>query len=652
MYVPMAKCSSCGKDNPNNGQFCIFCGVPLRSQNLASMLGTESGEIQAERSNPHLSALLEEIKLNRSQLESLATRITAAERLLGTGISQAFERNISRSSQALPTAEPPSTGRTLPPNKKAGSYITARNWDWEWLLGGNWLARIGVLALILGMGFFLRLAFDNNWIGETGRVAVGVLVGLGFLGAGEFSKRRYPSWAQTLIGGGIAILYLSLYAAFALYQLLGTIPTFGLFCLVTVTASILALRYESKTIAVLGIFGGFTTPLVMWERLPDQWLLISYVLLLDMGVLALATFRTWRWLTLLGMVGSSIVYGLWYWEFGDGADLLLAQGGLTVIFLIFVGATSIFHLIWRRQTEATDFTLILLNASYFLGASYWILWDEYRDWLGSFTLLLALFYSLFAYGALRRGPQQAPLALLISGIALVLIAVAVPVQIDGPWICIAWATEAGALMWIALQLRVPQLRVIALGILAILAVRLLTVETWVDQETFRLILNHRVVAFGSGIISLYVVVYLAYRSRHLLLQWELRLIPYLLLFASFFTLWLMSAEAISYFERDANLDQWALELDSFNAQTLSLSVIWALYGSMILTIGMLKGWTGVRLGGLTVLSLVILKVFLVDSFALEEGYRVAAYLILGVLLVMGGLFYQRHGEIIRKSLRK
>lgn len=648
---PMALCSSCSKENSGNGQFCIFCGVPLRSQGLVDIFDAESEENSAELDNPPFSDLLEEIHLNRSQLERLSSRIAALERLLSMESSPAIGSKTSRSGQTFPTGET-DTGGAAPPNVRVGSYLASRNWDWEWLFGGNWLARIGVLALILGMGFFMKLAFENNWIGETGRVTVGVLIGLGFGGAGEIAKRRYPSWAQTLIGGSIAILYLSLYAAFALYQLLGAIPTFGLFCLLTITTSILALRYESKTIAVLGIFGGFTTPLAMWERLPDQWLLMIYVLLLDMGVLALATFRTWRWLTLLGMVGSAIVYGFWYLEFGDGADLLVALGGLGGIFLIFVNATSLFHLIWKRKTEGFDYTLILLNASYFLGASYWILWDEYRAWLGSFTLLLALFYGLFAYGALRRGSEQAQLALFISGLALVLVAIAVPVQVDGPWISIGWATQAGVLMWIAFQLRAPQLRLLALGILVALSVRLLTMETWVDQEAFRLLVNHRVAAFGSGIISLYAVAYIVYRSRDLLLQWELRLIPYLLVTANLFTLWLMSIEAMSYFERAANLSQMPFGWDLGNAQTLSLSVIWALYGSVILTIGMWKRWTGVRLGGLTILSLVILKVFLVDSFALEQGYRVAAYLSLGTLLVTGGFFYQRHGEIIRNTLLK
>ena len=78
------------------------------------------------------------------------------------------------------------------------------------MIGGNWMARVGIIALIVGVGFFLKLAFDNNWVGDTGRVALGILGGLALLGAGEYWQTRYPIYARVLLGGGIALLYLSL----------------------------------------------------------------------------------------------------------------------------------------------------------------------------------------------------------------------------------------------------------------------------------------------------------------------------------------------------------------------------------------------------------------------------------------------------------
>ncbi len=222
----------------------------------------------------------------------------------------------------------------------------AAEWNWEWLLGGNWLARIGAVALVLGAGFFLKLAIDYNWIGESGQVFLGLVAGLALIAGGEYWQKKYPIWAQPLTGAGIAVLYLSIFAAFALYELLPPVAAFGLFSLVTLVAAALALRYESMPIAVIGIFGGFLTPLLLNERLPDQRLLLAYVLVLDLGVLALATFRNWRWFTLLSLIGSLGLY--WFWQAELNPGPLLGQVGITLIFLIFVAATTLFHVIWRR----------------------------------------------------------------------------------------------------------------------------------------------------------------------------------------------------------------------------------------------------------------------------------------------------------------
>ena len=98
----------------------------------------------------------------------------------------------------------------------------------EQAIPGNWLARIGVAAVIIAVGFFLKLAFDNEWISDAQQVVLGVTGGLVLLGASEYWLDRYRVWAQALAGGGIAILYLSAFAAFALYDLVGFLPAYVL----------------------------------------------------------------------------------------------------------------------------------------------------------------------------------------------------------------------------------------------------------------------------------------------------------------------------------------------------------------------------------------------------------------------------------------
>ena len=398
------------------------------------------------------------------------------------------------------------------------------NWDWEWLFGGNWLARIGVLALVIGIGFFLKLAFDNQWIGETGRVVLGLVGGLALLGAGEFWRSRYPVWALPLTGGGLAILYLAIFAAFSLYGLIPAMWALGFFFLVTLTAAGLALRYESLSIAVLGILGGFATPLLL-GRPPagpagpaglrpcaGPWCAGAG----DLPQLAVVH--------AIGLIGSLVLYVFWRTELDPG--LLLATIGITVIFLIFVGATTLFHLLWRREPRAFDHALVLLNAAAYFGFSYELLFEEFRAWMGGFTLLLGLFYMLLAYGIFIRHREQVRHSLFAMGIAAVFVAIAVPVQLDGPWISVAWAVEGVVLVWLSFQFGMPQLRWFGLGAFTIFTYWLLFIDTpnalGDDVTPF---LNVYTLTYAVPIAASFLAAFLVYRERDGLLQWERVLFP-------------------------------------------------------------------------------------------------------------------------------
>ena len=629
-------------------------------------------------------------------------------------------------------------------------------------MGGNWLARIGIVALVIGVGFFLKLAFDNDWIGETGRVVLGIVIGLALLGGGEYWQRRYPIWAQPLTGGGIAILYLSIFAAFSLYDLIPSVAAFGFFFLVTLTAAGLALKYEAMTIAILGIVGGFITPVLLRDNLPDQRLLIAYVLVLDLGVLGLATFRNWRWFNLLGLAGSLGLFWFWYDELEP--SLLLAQLGITFIFLIFMGATTLFHILWRRAPGPLDQALMVLNAAAYFGITYGLLFDDYRPWMGGFTLLLSALYGLLGYAVLVRSRENVRLSFFALGIAVVFLTIAVPVQLGGPWISVAWAVEGAVLIWLSFTLRMPQLRLfgllvfaafagylliidtpdafgasfrpffnsymlayavvivityllayllyrekgalqpwerylfptflvagnlfltiavpiqaegawiavtwaveaivlvwlsfrlglyqlrlVGLGVFAIMVVRLLAFDTRdVDLETFRPIINLRFLAFAAGITAVGLAAYLLrlWRERLLDVREEYLILVFLGV-ANFLTLWILSAEIISSVDSDVFEVERGIRGD---IKSLSLSILWAVYAGAAIVTGIVKRSRYIRLAGLALLAVPVIKLFAFDIFALEQGYRVGAFMSLGAILVLGGFLYQRYSRAIRGFL--
>lgn len=759
-------CPECGKECLAEDRFCTVCGHNLGGERSAPPGDGPESELDVPG---QIAVLRETLSSLATQVSQIADRVGSLDGVL-SGLAQTPQP--VRIPQPTPTATAnlaPSGNvayRTFPIMSQQSLRRVVPQWlndlNWEWLLGGNWLAKIGVVALVFGIGFFLKLAFDNNWIGETGRVALGLGLGLAFLGAGEYWQKRYPIWSQPITGGGIAILYLSIFAAFSFYQLMPPLPALGLSFLVTVTGAGLALRNESMAIAVLGIMGGFLTPVLLSEHLPDERILLAYVLVLDLGVLALATFRNWRWFTLLGLLGSLALFGFWL----DGLDpgLLLAQAGITAIFVIFIGATTLFHIIWKRVTLPMDLSLMVINATAYFGISYGLLFEEFRLWMGGFTLLLAAIYGTLGYAVLKRSQEQVYLSLFSLAVALIFLTIAIPVQLAGPWVSIAWAVEgtvliwlsftlkmnpmrwmgmlvflifsawllfidtpaafkadlrpllnpytlayvvaiaatflsafllhrerealqAGennvftaflalgslflgvavpvqvsgmwipiawaiegvALIWLSFRLNVYQLRLFALGLFAVMVVRLLAFETFsVDLRAFSPIINERFAAFAAGTVAFYAVAYISWRGKDkLLTEQEWLIIPTFLFAANLLTLWVLSAEVINTV--DAALPDVARSIVN-NLKSLSLSMLWALYAVLLIVLGFARRLRWVRWAGLALLMVPVVKLFVFDVFELEQGYRVAAFMSLGAILVAGGFLYQRFRGAIREFL--
>ena len=463
------RCAVCDGENADENRFCILCGSPLAAEQPAADAEPDDA-VEALRADVHrLSAEVAQLR-----------RAMAAHELT----AQPAEAREAAGAAARPASAPGPMSRPVhapepAPAAQRSSIVHAV--DWEIILGGNWLARVGALALIVGTTFFLKLAFDNDWIGETERVLLGVVGGLALIGAGEYWRRRYAIYSQALAGGGVAILYVSVFAAYSFYDLIATYPAIGVLALISVGAAALALRHESTSLAILGIVGAFLAPFVI-GAFDDQatqgaagtsYEVMVYVLLVNVGVLALSTFRNWRWFTLLALVASLASFAAWFEYTGPDVDPIASQAFLTGIFLIFVAATTLYHVIWRRVPKAFDHSLMVFNAGAYLALTYATLWDDFRAWMGLAALGLSLFYVLLGAVALRRGREQYYLALMALGITAVMLAVAAPLQLGGPWFGAAWAAQGVVLIWLSFRLGREQTRLAGYAALSLSAIWLL-----------------------------------------------------------------------------------------------------------------------------------------------------------------------------------
>jgi hypothetical protein len=476
--------------------------------------------------------------------------------------------------------------------------------------------------------------------------------------AGQHWIKRYRVWAQALTGGGIAVLYLSIFASYALNDLMDFFPTFALMFLVTILAVAIALRRESMAIAIIGIVGAFLVPIILSASNlngessggaeTNPGLMIAYILVLDAGIVGLSTFRKWRWFTLLGFGGSLAVYGLWYAKSGHDGSVAAAEWSLAGIFLCFAAATTLFHVVWRRTPVLTDLALMSLNAAVFFCVSYALLWSDYRGWLGLFSVGMAGLYAITGYAAWRRSDENKRLSLFAFAIAIVFLTIAIPVQLHRSyqsWITAAWAVEGATLIWIAVRQRMPKWQLWGLGAFCLALVGLFAFNRVIDEERFRPFFNDTFWAFTIGILAFYGGAWCLRRKKDALQPW---FFPAMMLTASILTLWLFSGEIVSAAGSKIigaqNRDAAFLELRNIeNARSLGLVGLWVGYGLCILFVGARKNWDWLRVSayGLMIAACGLTVVVLNHGHALvrsDNAHPLVNYAFAGSTICTVGMY--------------
>jgi uncharacterized membrane protein len=216
-------------------------------------------------------------------IEANATAMTGAPALASSAPARASTAAMSRRARAA-DAEP------QPPSMIDRGVAAAR----DWLLGGNTVARVGLLVLFVGVAFLLRYVAERTAVPIELRLAGVALGGVVFLVVGWRMRERRPGFAVTLQGGAIGILYLTAYAALRLYEVLPPVAAFAFMAALAALSAVLAVLQDARALAALGATGGFLAPLLVATGSGRIELLFSYYLVLNLGVLGVALFRAWR----------------------------------------------------------------------------------------------------------------------------------------------------------------------------------------------------------------------------------------------------------------------------------------------------------------------------------------------------------------------
>ncbi|MBN1363009.1 MAG: DUF2339 domain-containing protein [Sedimentisphaerales bacterium] len=367
----------------------------------------------------------------------------------------------------------------------------------EQRIGTRWVLAAGVIILIFAVGFFLKYAYDRQWIGPLGRVAVAASGGGLALGIGELTRRRgYDVVAKGVTALGFAILYATVFAAHRWYDLIDSALAYGLAISLTVAAMSYAVLLNEVVAALLALVGGYVTPVVLSTGANEPTTLFGYVLVLSVGAILCAYWRRWAPVNLLAFAGTVVLYTGWFERFyrpvmlevSSPPQLAVALFWLAVFFLIFL-ALPLLHTLKKRINSALqDMVLVLADAAVVFYYFWTILVGHHRQWLALCSLLMGGAYLAMTGLVFVRCRQDADLRHALLAVALVFVTLAVPLYFETYAVTLAWAALGVVLAVIALRYR-SRLLHLAAGLLLALTIGRLVSDLPLHRQPFRAILN-------------------------------------------------------------------------------------------------------------------------------------------------------------------
>ena len=460
----------------------------LLSQVLKADAASQSGvageaspsESSMEAPAPPVTALNQIPTLGKSDRPNQATQPERPK-----SVAQIPPVQASAELQALMrhVATQPAAQRTPPvprvPNRfdAAAKDVLQRIWNWiivgeenipdgvsvEFAIASQWLLRIGIMLLVIGIGFFLKYSIEHGLLSQTARVALSVAAGLIMLITGtRILGGKFHVMGQGLLGGGIATLYFSAFAAANFYHLIEMPVAFAAMIAVTALSGFIAVRFHSILTAVLGVIGGYGTPVMLATGHVNFPGLYGYMLVLGLGVLGICAWKRWPLLNYLSFTGNFFLVGGSLRDYQPVLHFWQVMPFLVAFFVLFSTMVFVYNLFNRTKSNLLDVLVLFLNAGVFFCLSYWLIDKSYGEkWVAAVTLGLTVFYVIHVWYCLVRTVLDRELMLSFTALSAFFLAITVPLLLSREWITVSWAVQAAVMLWVAGKLSSEFLRLVA-----------------------------------------------------------------------------------------------------------------------------------------------------------------------------------------------
>ncbi|MCK4982595.1 MAG: DUF2339 domain-containing protein [Victivallaceae bacterium] len=332
----------------------------------------------------------------------------------------------------------------------------------EYAVATTWLIRGAILIILVGLAFFLKYSIEKDLIPPYLRVAITGTVGIGMLISSLLmANKKYHKIAMGLLGGGIAVLYFSIFAAYGIYHLITVGPAYGFMILITLTAGVLAVRMNSLLAAIFGIIGGYATPVLLHTNVPNLPGFFSYILLLGLGALFIARYRNWRSLNFMSFVFTYVLFLLAVEKaYSTENDFAITIAFLSAYFVLFSGLSIFYNLIHKRKIIIIELLTMLVNISIYIGLGLMLIENKFGDldYGAILTTGVAVFYIAQILCFIKLKVKDRNLLLVLFTFAAFAITITFPILLSGKYLVCAWAAQAFLFLWLSCKIQSSFLR--------------------------------------------------------------------------------------------------------------------------------------------------------------------------------------------------
>ena len=334
-------------------------------------------------------------------------------------------------------------------------YATSET-NFEKYIGENLFGKIGILIFIIGIGFFVKYAIDQNWINETARTLMGYAVGAGMLVLAERLHKRYHTFSSLLAGGAFGIYYLITAIAFHYYALFSHTIAFVILCVTTIFMSAVSVLYDRKELAVTALIGGFIAPFIISTDSSSIISLQIYITILNIGMFCLAMYKKWAILPMVSFAFTYII--LWgttaLGSFSDSEAVTTYPtlfAFATLFYVIFL--LPVVFILRTQYGENTRLGLLgIITANSFMYLIYGDFLLQHFEASSDTTAYLAFFIAavnLAIHLYLRfRVEGQDTLRNLMLGLAVTFASMGIPILFSEANVLMVWAAESVLLLWL------------------------------------------------------------------------------------------------------------------------------------------------------------------------------------------------------------